>query len=180
MKDRVHLILDEAFQDFRYGSFGLLLLTCFTYAQRVSSVNKLEWSSTDMEKGTITFNKKTVFLTPVLKDLISAQKNLWDFQPYVFAYHRPSDNAYRPISKPIFDKYMLEICEKLGIAPLTHLEIFKSAVRELLCLGAHPFYVTQLSGLTEKGLSKYFENDPEILNRIVEMRNGSTSYKIKN
>lgn len=165
--ERVHAVISEAFKDFKYGSFGLLLLTSYTYAQPFSKVCKLEWKYVDLEEGKAIINGHPVYLTPSLQELMKQQKDLWDFQPYVFPYHRVSDNAYRPLTKTLCVKYLSQLSETLGFE-ITQIDIRKTAIKEMITNGARPEHIQALTGLTLTGLLKYFENDIEVLRKIYE------------
>lgn len=165
--ERVHAVISEAFKDFKYGSFGLLLLTSYTYAQPFLKVCKLEWKYVDLEGGRAVINGHPVYLTPSLQQLLQQQKDLWDFQPYVFPYHRASDNAYRPLTSGLCVKYLGQLSETLGFE-INQIDIRKTAIKEMILNGARPEHIQALANIELSTLLKYFEDDIEVLRKIYE------------
>ena len=77
---------------------------CYEWGQRPVDIRNLKWESVDLDqrKVTITQSKRgaTVEL-PIpdnLFEMLSQQKQDLDFQEYVVPHHKPSDDAYKPLT----------------------------------------------------------------------------------
>lgn len=102
--EQVMSFLDVAFTKFDYRSIGLIVLMCYEWGQRPVDIRNLKWESVDLDqrKVTITQSKRgaTVEL-PIpdnLFDMLSEQRKDLDFQEYVVPHHKPSDDAYKPLT----------------------------------------------------------------------------------
>ena len=151
--DQVMLFLDTAFTKFEWRSIGLIVLMCYEWGQRPVDIRNLQWDSIDLDqrKVTITQSKRgaTVEL-PIpdnLFDMLVEQKKDLDFQPYVVPYHRPQDNAYRPLTIIQMSTLLAEVKATVGLPDELRVgDLRKTAIVQMIESGVDHLAIQSVSG----------------------------------
>jgi hypothetical protein len=172
-REQLRSVLEESFKEFDTRSFGLLVLSSYCLAQPVYSLRSLTWGDTNLEEKKVKSGGINLPVSDYLEGYLREQKELWDFQPYVFPYLRKSDNAYRPIPNQLILKQFNAIKKTLGAPSGLRLEnLHKLRLKELVNEGVDPLHILTLMGTTErKRLLKYLEDFEGIANKILTESN---------
>ena len=171
-REHLRVFLEECFKDFEYRSLGLLVLASYTLAQPVHSLRSLTWGDVDLENRKVKVNGMSIHTEDYLVKYLKEQKELWDFQEFVFPYHRKTDNAYRAMSIPIIRNKFTEVKDKLGSFPDYKVNrVHELRLKEMLDEGVDPLYLLSLTGAKKrKDLLKYLRDFESIANRILTER----------
>lgn len=151
-REQVRTVVDHAFKEFETRTIGLLILMCYEWVQPISFLTKLKWSQIDLENKTITLyppKKRTVTLPteePIL-DLLKQQKELVDFQEYVFPHFVASFNGYKPVSAKNTSLKLKKILEETKLPKTLTLDcLYKTALKELVESKENLYDVIQVTG----------------------------------
>lgn len=151
--DQVMKFLDVAFTDFRYRSIGLIVLMCYEWGQRPVDIRNLTWDCVDLDEGkvTITQSKRgSVVELPIpdnLMAMLTEQKQDMDFQEYVVPYHRPQDNAYRPLTITQMTTLLAEVKSLAGLPDEIKVgDLRKTAIVQMIESGVDHLAIQSVSG----------------------------------
>ena len=145
--------LDAAFSKFEWRNIGLIVLMCYEWGQRPVDIRNLKWDDVDLEqeKVTITQTKRgaTVEL-PIpdnLMDMLTEQKEDWDFQPYVVPHLRPQDSAYRPLTVSQMTALLGEVKASVGLPEELRVgDLRKTAIVQMIESGVDHLAIQSVSG----------------------------------
>jgi integrase len=177
-QDQVEKFLDTAFSRFEWRNIGLIVMMCYEWAQRPVDIRNLKWSNLDLSSGRvqITQSKRgaTVEL-PVeenLRNMLKAQEKDWGFQEYVVPHHRPSDNAYRPMSGPVMVSLIDDVKQEAGLPDdLQAGHLRKTAINEFLEAGVDTAQIMSVSGHKNiSSLNPYVKHRYSTANTAMQQR----------
>jgi len=151
--EQVMKFLDAAFSKFEWRNIGLIVLMCYEWGQRPVDIRNLKWDDVDLEqeKVTITQTKRgaTVEL-PIpdnLIDMLTEQKEDWDFQPYVVPHLRPQDSAYRPLTVSQMTALLGEVKASVGLPEELRVgDLRKTAIVQMIESGVDHLAIQSVSG----------------------------------
>jgi len=178
-RQQVEDFLDVAFSDFKYRNIGLIVLMCYEWAQRPVDIRMLKWEDIDFDRARVKIKQSkrgaTVEL-PIgdsLLTMLKEQKEDWDFQEYVVPHHRPSDNAYRPLSGTVMVTLANEVKELAAIPrelQVGHLR--KTAIGEMVDARIDSVSIMQVTGHKNiKSLNPYLRHTYEGAKSAMDARN---------
>ena len=152
-QEQVELFLDTAFSKWEWRAIGLVVLLCYEWAQRPNDIRLLKWDALDMDKSVVTITQTkrgaTVQL-PIsneIKQMLSDQRKDWDFQEYVIPYQRPSDGAYRPLTRSHISLYANRVKENCGLPKFLKVgNLRKSGIVEMIDSGVDHLQIMSVTG----------------------------------
>lgn len=160
--EEVERFLDTAFSNFTWRSLGLLAAYTYELGLRPTEIRDLTWDKVDLTSFTVVTKDLSLPLSENLKEMTKQQKDEWDFQPYVFAYLRKSDNAYRPLTKQMIREQAQYVVAKAGLRKGLTLERLRdTALVEMYKEGVSRYELMCLTGIKDGAyLDALFGVDP--------------------
>lgn len=150
---QVELFLDMAFTKFEWRNVGLLVMMCYEWAQRPTDICNLKWDNLDLPNARMMLRQskrgaevKMPIEEPLLS-MLKEQKEDWGFQKYVIPHHRPTDNAYVPLTPITFGPILRQIKQECGLPEelkIGHLR--KTAITEFVSAGVDSTGIMQVTG----------------------------------
>ena len=119
--DQVITFLDKAYSEFKWRNIGLIVHMCYEWGQRPVDIRNLTFSQIDWDKRKvdITQTKRGAEVElPIPDDLFSMLEQQavdWGFQDMVVPYHRPQDNAYRPLRVAQMTALLKDVKDAAGL-----------------------------------------------------------------
>jgi len=120
-KEQVRQFLDYSYSFFEYRSIGLIVHMAYEWCQRIGDMRMLTWDDIDFNKGQLNLEqskRRSKVYLPISDDLyemLSQQKEDYDFQKYVAPNIKPIDGKYYP--------YTLEGVSKIGRQVMRQIEL---------------------------------------------------------
>jgi len=153
LSSQVEKFLDSAFSQFEWRNVGLIALMCYEWGQRPNDIRLLEWPSINFDEAKIKIKQSkrgaTVEL-PIATETLAMlrQQHIdWGFQPYVVPHKRPSDGAYRPLTRVQIPNLANEI--KINAELPLELKIGglrKSVIVEMIDAGVDHLQIMSVTG----------------------------------
>ena len=152
---QVKLFLDTAYSEWKWRSIGLIVHMAYEWGQRVGDMRLLKWSSFDLEKQRVDLTQSKrgedvhLPISAALHRLLTEQKDLFGFQPYVAPQIEARDGAYKPYIKPTLHKYVNQVLAKANLPDeLTAMDMRRTAITEMVEAGVDITQIKQVSGHT--------------------------------
>ena len=127
----------------------------YEWGQRVGDMRLLDWSSVDLGKQRVDLTQSKrgadvhLPISAALYRLLTEQKDLFGFQPYVAPQIEARDGAYKPYSKPTLYKYVNQVLAKANLPhELTAMDMRRTAITEMVEAGVDITQIKQVSGHT--------------------------------
>ena len=151
--DQVEKFLDVAFTKFDWRNIGLIVLMAYEWGQRPVDIRNLKWDDVhfDNKMVIITQTKRgAVVELPIPENLLAMlqeQENDWGFQEYVVPHHRPTDNAYRPLTVSQMTTLLGEVKTLAGLpSELQVGDLRKTAIVQMIESGVDHLAIQSVSG----------------------------------
>ena len=151
--DQVEKFLDVAFTKFDWRNIGLIVLMAYEWGQRPVDIRNLKWDDVhfDNEMVIITQTKRgAVVELPIPENLLAMlqeQEDDWGFQEYVVPHHRPTDNAYRPLTVSQMTTLLGEVKTLAGLpSELQVGDLRKTAIVQMIESGVDHLAIQSVSG----------------------------------
>tara|TARA_R110002012_G_scaffold45248_1_gene120378 strand:+ start:356 stop:1453 length:1098 start_codon:yes stop_codon:yes gene_type:complete len=180
-KEQVELFIDTAFTNFEWRSIGLIVLLCYEWAQRPNDIRLLKWDSIDLDKSVVTITQTkrgaTVQLpiSDEIKYMLTQQKEDWDFQDYVVPYQRPSDAAYRPLTRSDISTYANKVKDACDLNKNLKVgNLRKSGIVEMIDSGVDHLAIMSVTGHQNiSSLNPYHKHTLDAAKSALDRRKGN-------
>lgn len=152
-RQQVETFLNLAFTKFEYRNTGLLVMMCYEWAQRPRDICNLKWSNLDLDNAKVKIRQSKrgaeveLPIEEPLLSMLKKQKQDWGFQTLVIPHHRPTDNAYVPLTTQTFGPILRKIKQECGLPEelkIGHLR--KTAITEFVSAGVDSTGIMQCTG----------------------------------
>jgi integrase len=151
--DQVVSFLDTAFTKFEWRNIGLIVMMCYEWGQRPVDIRNLRWLDLrlDQRKVTITQSKRgAVVELPIpdnIMEMLTEQKEDWDFQSWVVPNHKASDGAYKPLTVQAMSNLLAEVKEAAGLPDDLRVgDLRKTAIVQMIESGVDYLAIQSVSG----------------------------------
>ena len=151
--DQVMKFLDVAFTKFEWRNIGMIVLMCYEWGQRPVDIRNLKWDEVDLDERfvTITQSKRGAVVELPIPDnifeMLSEQKEDWDFQQWVVPYHKAADRSYRPLTVYNMTALLAEVKATAGLPDDLRVgDLRKTAIVQMIESGVDQLAIQSVSG----------------------------------
>lgn len=168
-REQVEKFFATATAKYEYRNVGLIAYLCYEWGQRPKDICNLTWKQIDWVHNICTIKQSkrgaTVYLpiSDSCKGVLQDQYNLYDFQPYVAPYLRPSDKTYQPYTITAYSRVFKNIRSDAGLPEELKMgALRKTAIVEARDGGADSAAIMNFSGHKNiQSLNPYLKNTPK-------------------
>jgi len=162
----VRQFLDYTYSDFDYRSIGLIVHMTYEWCQRLGDMRLLTWDMFDFSEGKLYLEQSkrraqvTLPISDDLMEMLTQQKNDFDFQQWVAPRPRPVSGVYHPYSIDRLSKFGRQAMRNAGLPEELRLsDLRRTGTTEMVEAGVGMAQIMSVTGHSNpQSVKPYMKN----------------------